>query len=87
MAHFQVDNRKYQVPADMGRCKVCIMCEFKKSLKTMEAFYFCREKNDFVTLKFKNNDEVAEFYTSRQRSESEKQIFWVDSKDGYKWCS
>jgi hypothetical protein len=30
---FKKDSSKYQIQADKGRCKVCRICDLKKSLK------------------------------------------------------
>jgi hypothetical protein len=63
---FQPDNRKYQVPADKGKCKVCIKCTLKKAIVNLEVFHFCFEANDFITVKFENSIEVINYFKKLQ---------------------
>jgi hypothetical protein len=61
LIEFKEDKRKYQVPADMGRCKVCKECILKRALVNLEVFEFSYEDNDFVTKKFTTKEEVINY--------------------------
>jgi hypothetical protein len=62
LTKFAVDRRKYQLPPDKGRCKVCIACDKEKSLRLMETIYFCFDTNRFQTRVFKNKKDVVDYY-------------------------
>ena len=63
---YHLDRRKYQVPADKGRCKVCIKCELKRALKNMEIMVFSFKENDFITTKFADSFEVINYFKKRE---------------------
>jgi hypothetical protein len=44
---FKKDSSKYQIQADKGRCKVCRICDLKKSLKHGGVFARFENKYQF----------------------------------------
>lgn len=59
---FNIDRRKYQLPSDKGRCKVCISCERDRALKEMSVIRFDFDLNDFKITRFKSKEEVDAFF-------------------------
>jgi hypothetical protein len=59
---FKVDNRKYQLPANKGTCKVCIKCEIERTLNDLSTVKFNYETDKFEVIKFENENEVREYY-------------------------
>lgn len=62
LEEFDVDNRKYQLKADMGTCKVCKKCELERAIRDLSTVKFNYETNKFEVIKFENEDEVREYY-------------------------
>ncbi len=62
LEEFDVDNRKYQLKADMGTCKVCRKCELERAIRDLSTVKFNYEINKFEVIKFENEDEVREYY-------------------------
>lgn len=62
LEEFDVDNRKYQLKADMGTCKVCRKCELERAIRDLSTVKFNYETNKFEVIKFENEDEVREYY-------------------------
>jgi hypothetical protein len=66
LEEFDVDNRKYQLKADMGTCKVCRKCELERAIRDLSTVKFNYETNKFEVIKFENEDEVREYYTNNK---------------------
>jgi len=62
LSEFDVDNRKYQLKADMGTCKVCKSCEIDRAIKDLSTVKFNYETNKFEVIKFENEDDVKRYY-------------------------
>jgi hypothetical protein len=62
LSDFEVDNRKYQLKADMGTCKVCKKCELERALKDLSTVKYNYELEKFEVIKFNNEEEVYDFF-------------------------
>jgi hypothetical protein len=62
---FNVDNRKYQLPADKGTCKVCIKCEIERTLNDLSTVKFNYEIDKFEVIKFENKEQVKQYYLKK----------------------
>jgi hypothetical protein len=62
LSDFKVDNRKYQLKADMGTCKVCKKCELERTLKDLSTVKYNYELEKFEVIKFNNEKEVYDFF-------------------------
>jgi hypothetical protein len=63
---FSLDRRKYQLPPDKGRCKVCIKCDRERSIKNMSTIRFNFEENKFETIEFKSINQINIFYKNEK---------------------
>lgn len=58
---YQVNNRKYQVKADKGRCISCKQCFMEQSIKDLSVIYFNFEINKYEIVKFETKEQVIKF--------------------------
>jgi len=63
---FSLDRRKYQLPTDKGRCKVCIKCNKNNALKDMSTIRFNFKENKFETIEFKSKNQINIFYKNEK---------------------
>jgi len=62
LSAFDVDRRKYQLPSDLGTCKVCIKCNLERALKDLSTIKFNFEDNKFEVKKFENKEEAIKYF-------------------------
>jgi len=65
LTDFDIDNRKYQLKVDMGRCKVCIQCEITKTLADLSCCRFNYDTNKFEVIKFDNKEQVLLYFKEK----------------------
>lgn len=63
---FSLDRRKYQLPHDKGRCKVCIKCNKEDALINMSTIRFNFQENKFETIEFKSKNQINIFYKNEK---------------------
>lgn len=61
---FQEDRRKYQLPSDLGTCKVCIQCNVERALEDLSTCAFNFGENKFEIVKFHNKEEVIKYFNN-----------------------
>lgn len=66
LSEYQVNNRKYQREADMGRCISCFDCEKKRAIKNMSTVRFNFETNKFELIYFNSINEIDKYYEKKE---------------------
>lgn len=59
---FSKNRRQYNLPADIGRCKCCNICELKKALKTLSVLRFDFDIQKYKIIHFKNKFNVLMYF-------------------------
>lgn len=63
---FSLDRRKYQLPIDKGRCKVCIKCNKANTMRDMSTIRFNFEENKFQIITFTSKNQINKFYQNEK---------------------
>lgn len=60
---FTENKRLYTLKTDLGRNRVCKICNFERSVKSKSLIQYNFEENKFDNIKFDDIGQVAEYFT------------------------
>lgn len=59
---FKINNRKYQVAKEKGRCVACTQCDYNRAVERMGVVRFNYELGKFEVINFETIEELNSFY-------------------------
>lgn len=62
LSDYMINNRKYQVAKEKGRCVSCNECEYKRAVKKMGIVRFNFESDKFEVINFENINQLNEYF-------------------------
>ena len=57
-----INNRKYQVAKEKGKCVACNECEYKRAVERMGIVRFNFELDKFEVINFENINQLNEYF-------------------------
>lgn len=62
LTKYKDNNREYKVKWYKGKCMVCKLCDFQRTLNSLKATRYNFEDKKFYNIEFKDYAQVAEFF-------------------------